>query len=124
MKPLPTNQQMLTWFFLLHNKNSSIWMKMGYIGFSLINFGLLLCHVIASVVFASKFVSIDLERSLYAIYQFFCWTPIIYMFLVALHSRHKITAFIDELSKIYNASMYSNLKDNFNIFRRIRNISN
>lgn len=92
---------------MLHNRDSGSWKKMAYIGFSFINFGFLLSHVVASVVCAMKLLPNDLEKSLYAIYQFFCWFPLVYMFLVGLHSRRDITALIAELTKIVNESKYT-----------------
>ena len=105
MDPLPTTQRMLTWFYLLQDSNSTRCQKFAYITFSLFNLAFVVAHVTASLIFVWKFVAVDLERSLYAIYQFFCWSPLIYMFVAALQSRHEITALIGELTLIYNASM-------------------
>lgn len=106
MDPFPTTQRMLTWYYLYQDRSSTWCQKLTYIAFSLFNITFVAAHVAASVVFATKFVSVDLERSLYAIYQFFCWSPLIYMFIAAFQSRREITALIGELSLIYDASMY------------------
>lgn len=126
MKPLPTTQIMLHWLFMLENRNAGNWKKMAYISFTFINFGLLFSQVVASVICAMKLLPNDLEKSLYAIYQFFCWFPLVYMFLVGLFSRRQITALIDELTKIFNESkhtisiMFSILTQKFDSLRPIK----
>lgn len=105
MKPMPTTQRMLTWFYLLEDRNSTWWQKFAYIAFNLLHLAFFVVHVLGNMIFASKFLSIDLERSLYAICQFFCYGPLIYMLIVAFMSRHEITALFEELTMIYDASM-------------------
>ena len=105
MIPLRTTQLMLTVFGLLQDENTPNWKKFAYVVFSFICLVLVVIHVAASVVFAMEFLSIDLERALYAIYQILTWSPLIYMSLVTLLLRRKITAFIQEVTMIFNSSM-------------------
>lgn len=105
--PLRTTQLMLTWIGLLQDENSTSWQKFAHITFSFISLVLVVIHVAASVTFVVEFLSIDLERTLYAIGQIFGWSPFIYMSLVTLLLRPKITALIEELTVVSNSSMYS-----------------
>lgn len=108
MKPLPTTQLMLTWFLFLENKDNSLnwWKKISRIGFTAITLVLTVCQVFATGAFALKYLSIDFQNSLYALYAFFGWTMLSYLFIVALFSRRKITLFIDKFSKVHHECKY------------------
>lgn len=107
MVPLRTSQLMLTWFSLLRDENSTSWQKLAYALFSLFNLLLTVIQIASSVVFAIEFLTIDLERALYAVAQVLIFSPVLYMSLATLLLRHKITALIEELTMIFNSSMYS-----------------
>lgn len=122
MQPLPTVTRFLTWLCVYPlDDTSNNGAKLACIGFSSFIFGIIFCQLPASVAFAIKFQSIDLELFLYAIYQVIAWSPMVYMFIIALSFRHKITAIIIGLSKIYDKGAY-NLHASFQ--RNWKNIFN
>lgn len=106
MIPLQTTQWMLTLFGLLQNENLPTWQKFANALFSLINLVLTVIQITASVVFAVEFLMVDLERTLMAMAQILSWTPLMYMLLVTLLLRRKITELIEEVTTIFNSSMY------------------
>lgn len=104
MKPLKTTRQVLTWFFVYDGLNSSRAQKLLYMTIVFITFAIIACHLAASAAFILEFVSMDLESSLYAMYQITAWTPALYMIIVALATRAKITALFSGLEDLYCAS--------------------
>lgn len=104
---LRTTRSMLTWFGMLQDKNLAPWKKFASAVFSLINLVLIVILLVTSAIFAKEFVSIDLGRSLMAISQILAYSPILYMLLVTLVLRSKITALIGEIMMIFNSSTYS-----------------
>lgn len=107
MKPLATTQQVLTWLCICPvDKIANKWKRLSSIGFSLTIYAVILTHVTASATFALKNYSIDLEKSLYATYQFLAWSPILYIFIVAYFTRHKITGLFSGLSEFYDTSNF------------------
>lgn len=105
MKPLATAQSMLKWFCVWQfAEPTSKWMKVANIIFT---FSILLANVIgllASVAFFLKFVSIDLETSLYGFFSVFGFAEAVYCVLFIIFSRHQIADVITKLAKIYEAS--------------------
>lgn len=63
-----------------------------------------MCAVIASAIFFLKFVSVDLNQSLYAMFQIAAYTNVTYIYIAAFLLRHKITAVFDSLTEIYEES--------------------
>lgn len=103
MQPLPTVTRILTWLCVYPlDDTATRGTKLACIGFSSFVFGMILCQIPASVAFAVKFLAIDLELFLYAVYQVIAWLPLVYMFIVAITFRHKITALIVSLTQIYD----------------------
>lgn len=107
MIPLKTAQLFLTWFGLLQDENSTFLEKFAYALFSLINLVLIFIQIAASAVSAIEFLMIDLERALYATSQVLIYSSIMYMLLATLLWRGRITALIEEVTTIFNSSMYS-----------------
>lgn len=105
MKPLATTRQVLTWLCIFQPDNSVGNMKkLLYTVFSLGLFGFLVCQVISSACFFLRFVAVDMETSLYAIYPICSWTSASYVFVVAYISRHKISSLFTELTAIFDTS--------------------
>lgn len=105
MKPLATTRQVLTWLCIFQPDNSVGNMKkLLYTVFSLGLFGFLVCQVISSACFFLRFVTVDMETSLYAIYPICSWTSASYVFVVAYISRHKISSLFTELTAIFDTS--------------------
>ena len=104
---LRTTRLILTWFGMLQDENLASWRKFASALFSLICLILIVILLATSSIFAKEFLLIDLERSLMAISQILAYSPILYMLLVTLVLRRKITALIEEIMMIFNSSMYS-----------------
>lgn len=100
MKPLETIQHVLMWLCIYPVERNQR-KKIACIGLSAIVLAILATQVIGSVIFVKRFLSADLERSLYALYQITGWAPIFYMFVVAIVLRHRITALFGQLSRLY-----------------------
>ena len=107
MKPLATTQLMLTWYGLLQNKNSTTWQKFAYALFSLFNFIVIVIQCASSAIFVMHFLIIDLELALFGVSQICAFSPILYLSLVTLLLRRRTTAIIEEVTMIFNSSMYS-----------------
>lgn len=103
MHPLPTNQRMLTWICVspLESRDSK-WMKPFCVIFALTTFLAVLSCVLSSVIFFSSNVSIDVEESLYALFQISAFSGVAYMAIVAFYSRKKINAFLETLTAIHD----------------------
>lgn len=61
---------------------------------------------VASIVFFIKFVSIDLEESLYAIFQIGASIVAVYIAIVAYFLQHKINGIFKGLTAIYGKCKY------------------
>lgn len=58
-------------------------------------------------------ISIDLEESLYALFQISAFSGLTYMCIVAFLLRNEITVFLGTLSQIYDARKKLYISDNF-----------
>lgn len=103
MRPLPTNQRMLTWICVcpLESRDSK-WMKPFCVIFALTTFLAVSSCVLSSVIFFSSNVSKDVEESLYALFQISAFSGVAYMAIVAFYSRKKINAFLETLTAIHD----------------------
>lgn len=104
MKPLVTNQQVLTWLCICKNETSSRMEKLAHISFSVFVSVFLFWGDLSSLMFFIKFATVDLEESLYALFQVAGLSGMVYLIFVVPFSRHAIAATFDSLSKIYDAS--------------------
>lgn len=105
MKPLASIQQTLAWFCVCtFTKNANKWQKIARIPFTLIIFAMNLGALASSVAFFYKFMSTDLEASLYALSIIIAFGGMFYVALVSLIMRHKIANSFESLADIYNAS--------------------
>lgn len=103
MKPLVTNQKVLTWICICPvDKNATKFEKSARIGITSLIVITLFCGFIASVVFFVKFVSIDLEKSLYTVFQIVGTLLILYSFIVLYLFRNEINAIFEHLTEIYD----------------------
>ena len=107
MIPLRTTRLMLTWLGMFQDENLASWQKFASALLSLICFILIAIQIASSVIFVTEFLFIDLERSLMAISQVLVFSPVLYMLLVTLVLRSKITALIEEITMIFNSGMDS-----------------
>lgn len=101
MKPLSSNQKVFTWLGILNiDENASKLKKILQIMSSV---GLIIfesCLLISSGAFIYINASTDLEVCLYAIFQIFALTGLIYMVISALIQRNKIAAMFQTLLNI------------------------
>lgn len=102
MEPLMTNKKVLMWLSVYpFADGASKWKKKLSILLAFYVFISQICSVVASVAFFLKFMSTDLERSLYAIFQVFACSSAAYGVGFAVVMSHEITNTIDKLSEIY-----------------------
>lgn len=105
MTPLVTNKRVLVWLNLCSPDDETVEWKR--IGFAFVGFIVListLSDMLASVAFMLKYISINLEESLYALFQIFGFGSITYAIIVTFFQRHKIREIFQGLSEIYNES--------------------
>lgn len=105
MRSLKTNQQVLTWLCVFPpEKCVSTWKRIADIAFTLIIVvGQLLC-VISSASFIWKYVSTNLEESLFSLVHSIPGSGTLYQGVVILILRRSLIAIFDQLSKIYDKS--------------------
>lgn len=104
MKPLQTNQQVLTWLCVyLAKQNTSKFKKILYIVFSVVVFLGYFNVLLASIAFFLKYASSSLEQSLYALFQISGDFGTVYMMLTAYTLRKQFKIIFDKLSNIYDA---------------------
>lgn len=102
MKPLVTQQQVLTWLCIYPaDKSTSKWLKRAYVIFSVAVVVANSLGLITSVAYVYKFISIDLESSLCSILQIVATLSTSYAYILFFTFRHKIVAFFINLSDIY-----------------------
>lgn len=103
MKPLATTQVMLMWACVCPpTEVSHKWQKTISIAFSVI-VGLLELWIVTACAFLFlSYVSVDLEASLYPLFQMFGHTVAFYGFLYIISARTKIANLFKKLAVIYN----------------------
>lgn len=102
MKPLVTNQRVLTWLcvYIPETKTSKI-KQLAYFTFSIIVFSGILSSLIASVAYFRKYVLINVETALYAASQIAAASSILYAIVMTYFSRNGITKIFQTLRGIY-----------------------
>lgn len=104
MVPLQTNRLVLKWLCIQPlDEGENQWKRLYHIIFTFIQLAMNVVMFAASVVFAWKNAYNELEDVLYALFQIAASFAIIYMWIVAFLLRHKISAFLGILSKVYDA---------------------
>lgn len=107
MRPLPTAQHMLSWLCICSDESSlNRLKKLAYICFSVAIIMVFLSLEAASTLYALRYKSIDLTKSLATSPQVLGWLPLLYMFLAALILRHKIIDIFKKLNDIYDQREY------------------
>lgn len=99
LKPLPTTQRVLSWICVETDDES---INSSKILFSFLIFTANLFGLISSVAFFLKFVSINLEQSLYTMFQISGTISTFYVSFIVFFSRRKISKLFQSLSKIYD----------------------
>lgn len=105
MEPLVTNKRFLILFSGYNSKGSMPkWRQRSNAIFTFSVFAAIIYGIIVSAAFFWKYVSINLERSLYAILQISAMGSAAYNIVFVFFSRHRITAVLDDLTEIYRES--------------------
>lgn len=71
-----------------------------------------ICAIAASVAFFLKFVSINLEEALYAFSLTIAFSGGLYIILIALFTRQKISSIFVNLSELYESSKFQSSNSN------------
>lgn len=86
------------------NENTSKWKERSFFVLFLVAITILMASGTASLVFFSKFVSIDLESSLDTLYPAAGSFGLVYTLVMVYFLRHKMDAIFVDLSNIYDTS--------------------
>lgn len=107
MKPLSTSQRTLTWLCMFPpSGDASNCKRISYFILSVSVFATLAICLMSSVCYISKFISVDLKASLYAMSPAIACTGLLYVYIVAIFSQRSISALFKKLSAIYDACKY------------------
>lgn len=102
MEPFAMNKRVLQWHCVYPlDENSSKWMKWACVAFALCVFASNILAIVSSAVYVWKYIWIDLEGSLYALFQVAGWTSLTYGMVIAFIMRKELTATIDQSSDIF-----------------------
>lgn len=105
MKPLAIDQQIFSWFGVsCTDTTPKLSKKMTSALFVVLIFGWEMFSLGISVTFFLRYISIDLEQSLYALFQVSGSFVMINAVVIILFSRHKIARVFKGLQSIYEAS--------------------
>lgn len=101
MASLTTNRRVLTWLCILPaNETTGKCEKIMYMTFSATIIAVEVCITTSSMVYFLKNVSVDLDTSLYALFQMTGSTSLIYILVYAFSMQHKIADMFQHLSNI------------------------
>lgn len=105
MIPLETNQIILMWLYAFpSDKAANKWKKCAYF---VCASSFIITHsssLIAGGLFAYKFISVDLELVLFALFHTIGSFNMVYQSGATVALRHKLSAIFKTLTKIYNKS--------------------
>lgn len=125
MKPLITNQRVFKWLCICPSeKNDSKCQKSLYVMWSAFSVIWIIIGMIVSLSFFLKYVSTDLEASIYAIQQITGSSNFLYTFLNAFIFRHKILTIFTGLADIFEKCKYFNFKIDWFLQEHSGNIEN
>lgn len=104
MIPLSINRRVLTWFCLYPSKDeTNQGQKPIYIVFSVFIFLVNVCSLTASTVFFYQFMNIDLEESLYSLFQVMGLFGGICILITSYLFRNQIVTVLNGLDDLYNS---------------------
>lgn len=108
MEPLYTTKQVLIWLCLHPANGSSIskWTRIGRRMLPLLLLVLILCAITVSLSFIIKFQSTNVEATLFTFIVLMVYVGLLYIMVIAFHSRSCIVALLEQLTKIYDTSLY------------------
>lgn len=101
--PLPSTRCILTWLAVYPtDKSVGKWKKFASIVIFAVILMINVCGLVASIAFAVKFISTDLEGSIYASYQITGILPLPLAMFTSFVLRSNIFAIFDKLTNIYD----------------------
>lgn len=105
MNPMPINRLVLIWLYMYPPKENVSRSKT----FASICFTSVVCItlggcVLSSIAFILRFIMTDLKNTLYATFPTIACSGLVYVHIVAIHSRQNIFDMFKKLSKIYQTS--------------------
>lgn len=103
MQPLILSRQLLTWHCLCYEKGSPVWKQLIRIVLSASAFLMNLSCVPTSILYVLKFLSVNLEESLYALFQVAACTSAAYVVAIAFRMRYRTANLFKMLEDIYNS---------------------
>lgn len=121
MRPLETTRIFLTLLYLHPaDETKGDEKNLSCLAYSGALFVATLSFVVSSTIFFVKFVSVDLEESLYALFQICGFANTAYLITYAYFSHRRIVAILNELTIIYNTckSSLSHFLFNFEVLKR------
>ena len=105
MGPLPTYRRVLVWFSVCPPPECTVeWKKRVFLIFPIVIIASVASIVITSVLLLFQSTSIDLKEALYVVFQIAAAISMVYVVVMALLSRNKFNAILDDLSAIYQKS--------------------
>lgn len=105
MNPMPINRRVLIWLYMYPPmENVSRSKTMASICFTSAVCLTLAGCVMSSIAFIFRFIMIDIKDTLYATFPTIACSGLVYVHIVAVHSRQNIFDLFKKLSKIYQTS--------------------
>lgn len=104
MDPLATNRRVLTWLCVFPpEKGTTKAQRMAHVALSLSVFVVNMGSFFVSLAYFLKYMSIDLEQSLFAVVQMLGEVNMTYISIITYILRRQITATYKSLCRIYKA---------------------
>lgn len=108
MIPLKTNRHVLTWLCVFPPEEGTTKKKrIAHVVFSLTIFGINAGSFFVSLAYFMKYMSIDLEQSIFAIVQMLGEVNMTYISVITFILRDEVSATYKSLSKIYKEREFS-----------------
>lgn len=105
MIPLETNQVILVWLYAFPpDELASRRKKIAYFLFALAIMAANFSNLTAGLLFTFKFISIDIEKAVFALFHTIPALNMLYQCVVIVLMRRKLIAIFTSLTKIYNES--------------------
>lgn len=107
MKPLETNQTVLSWIGVLPpDESTSEWKKQASVVFPYLVFVTSLLSFGGSAMFLIRFITVDLEEGLYAVFQVCAVSISLYVLITGIILKRAIQSALQKLSDIYKTRKY------------------
>lgn len=105
MEPLATSRRVMTWLCMYPaDVNTSKMTRILYAVCTFTSGTLIFLSFVASVAFIVRYLSVDLEGCLYAVFQVASQIAVLNAMIVAVFNQNRIAMIFTKLSHIYAAS--------------------